>query len=151
MSEASGPGSHEHGLEGTPQSKADRKASGSSRGRKRRTKPSREASLEVAYTVRPWRRVVTFENGLKVTVGKSGRVTLPASVREELDLHEGAELNVQVEAGGLVLTPVVTVPRSYRWAYTPEQLDRLDGALADAEEGRIQPLDVDDLTRALKG
>lgn len=88
---------------------------------------------------------------LKVTVGKSGRVTLPASVRHELELDEGTELNVQVEAGELVLTPVMTVPRSYHWAYSPEHLDRLDRALADADEGRIRPLDEDELTKVLRG
>ena len=95
----------------------------------------------------PFREVV-FRT--KVTVGKSGRVTLPASVREELELHEGVELNVHVQEGELVLTPVMTVPRSYRWAYSPEHLDRLNRAIADADEGRIRPLGEDELTQVLR-
>jgi AbrB family looped-hinge helix DNA binding protein len=86
----------------------------------------------------------------KVTVGKFGRVTLPASVRDELELDEGSELNVQVVAEKLVLTPVVTVPRGYGWAYEREHRERLNRALADVEEGRVRPLDEEELLRVLR-
>jgi len=86
---------------------------------------------------------------LKVTVGKSGRVTLPAFIRDQLELGEGSELSVQVVAERLVLTPVVSVTRDYAWAYKPEHLERLKMALADVDEGRVRPLDEEELLRVL--
>ncbi len=153
MTEASASGSNERGQKAIPSDKSDRKVGGSPRARKRKSGSSGEKLREAVYGAGRRRRVVTFGGDLaaelKVTVGKSGRVTLPASVRNELDLHEGVELNVQVEDGELVLTPVVTVPRSYQWAYSSEHLDRLSGALTDAEDGRIRPLDEGELTQVL--
>jgi AbrB family looped-hinge helix DNA binding protein len=50
--------------------------------------------------------------GQIVDVGREGRVTLPASVRRQLRLEEGSQLEVAVQDGQVVLTPLVTVPRS---------------------------------------
>jgi AbrB family looped-hinge helix DNA binding protein len=50
--------------------------------------------------------------GQIVDVGREGRVTLPAAVRRQLQLAEGSQLEVAVEDGRVVLTPLVTVPRS---------------------------------------
>jgi antitoxin MazE len=86
---------------------------------------------------------------VKVTVGKSGRVTLPAAIRQALGLSEGTELLLLMVGGTLVLTPVVTVPRDYAWAYAPEHLERLNEALAEADEGRVRPLDEDELSQVL--
>jgi antitoxin MazE len=86
---------------------------------------------------------------VKVTVGKSGRLTLPAAVRKALDLDEGSELLLLMVSGTLVLTPVVTLPRDYAWVYAPEHLERLNEALADVDEGRIRPLDEDELSQVL--
>lgn len=153
MHEAPGSGSGERDQTGTPSGGASSKVS-------RRLRPGKRAYVENPKLTTPGggrrkgKRIKysdLLDAPLKVTVGKSGRVTLPASVRDELELDEGTELNVQVEEGELVLTPVVTVPRFYRWAYSPEHLDRLDRALADADEGRIRPLDEDELTRVLRG
>jgi AbrB family looped-hinge helix DNA binding protein len=156
MREASGSGPGQRDERDTPSSGAPRMVSGglprgermfmSIGGRLVEIKPTAKRRKERGYTSYS----IPVDPPLKVTVGKSGRVTLPASVREELNLDEGTELNVQVEAGELVLTPVVTVPRSYHWAYSPEHLDRLDSALADADEGRIGPLDEGELTQVLR-
>jgi len=163
MREGPRSGSNERGQEGTPSVKSERKVIESSRKGRRRAEVASEGFIirrrvvgtgHRTYSVKERNRILTSGSGLdsvhKVTVGKAGRVTLPASVRDELELHEGVELIVQVEAGELVLTPVVTVPRSYRWAYSREHSGRLNEALADAEEGRIRPLDEDELTQVLR-
>jgi len=157
MREASGSGSEQRDQRGTPSSGVPRMISGGRPHGERMFVSVAGRLVEITPTAkrRKEKRITSYsvpvDAPLKVTVGKSGRVTLPASVREELELDEGTELNVQVEAGELVLTPVVTVPRSYHWAYSPEHLDRLDTALADADEGRIRPLDEDELTQVLRG
>jgi antitoxin MazE len=86
---------------------------------------------------------------VKVTVGKSGRLTLPAAVRKALDLDEGSEMLLLMVSGTLVLTPVVTLPHDYAWVYAPEHLERLNEALADVDEGRVRPLDEDELSQVL--
>jgi AbrB family looped-hinge helix DNA binding protein len=86
-----------------------------------------------------------------VEVGREGRVTLPAAIRRELGLAEGAQLSVAVIDGEVVLTPVVTIPRRvleqlerhraegkvYR-GMGPEDLDRL----AAGEEIDLEPFAV---------
>lgn len=147
-----GRGSGERSPRSTPPSTSDRKTTRSTRpargiasdsGKGRATRPAR--GEQGPQYLAGW-----LDASLKVTVGKSGRVTLPASIRNELELDEGSELNVQVEAGEVVLTPVVTVPRHYEWAYAREHLDHLESALADADEGRIRPLEEDELTQLFK-
>jgi AbrB family looped-hinge helix DNA binding protein len=156
MPEAAGSGASERGQEGTPSGRSGRKVSRGARpgknafGSARRRLPKATPGGEQRKKRERTSYSDLVDGPFKVTVGKSGRVTLPASIREELDLDEGVELNVQVDAGELVLTPVMTVPRSYYWVYSPEHRDRLNTAIADADEGRIRPLDEDELIRVLR-
>ncbi|UUY05360.1 AbrB/MazE/SpoVT family DNA-binding domain-containing protein [Svornostia abyssi] len=43
--------------------------------------------------------------GHSVTIGRQGRLVIPATVRGELGLHEGDRLTLRVERGRLVLAP----------------------------------------------
>jgi AbrB family looped-hinge helix DNA binding protein len=73
-----------------------------------------------------------------VDVGRAGRVTLPAEIRRQLGLEEGARLEVEIRDGVLQLRPVVVIPRDDAWAYTAEHRALLARALDDIRQGRLR-------------
>jgi AbrB family looped-hinge helix DNA binding protein len=88
----------------------------------------------------------------RVSVGKEGRVTLPARMREALHLEEGTQLEVEVDLdyGGLRLRPAITVPRDHAWAYTTKHLTQLTRARTDAREGRTAELSEEEMLELLR-
>ena len=47
--------------------------------------------------------------GIRVVVEKRGRIVIPSRIRRILGIREGAELEVTIEGGKIVLKPVVKV------------------------------------------
>ena len=82
-----------------------------------------------------------------VTVHGSGRLTVPASVRKQLGLIEGTELEIEVdmEQEALVLRRVVYLRLEDAWAYTPDHREFLERAHRDSKEGRVKKLSEEDL------
>ena len=81
-----------------------------------------------------------------VVMNSEGRITLPASLRRELQLGEGAQFSVTLEDGRIVLTPVVTLPRWLIDRLSPEALARyLKAARSDPKYGVVfENLGVED-------
>ncbi len=82
-----------------------------------------------------------------VTVHGSGRLTVPASVRKQLGLIEGTELEIEVdmEQEALVLRRVVYLRLEDAWAYTPDHRELMERAHRDSKEGRVKKLSEEDL------
>ena len=82
-----------------------------------------------------------------VTVHGSGRLTVPASVRKQLGLVEGTELEIEVdmEQEALVLRRVVYLRLEDAWAYTPDHRELMERAHRDSKEGRVKKLSEEDL------
>ncbi len=55
--------------------------------------------------------LLTGETIMIVTLKSRSIITIPASVRKKLSLNDGDSLDVDINNGSIVLTPVVTVPR----------------------------------------
>jgi AbrB family looped-hinge helix DNA binding protein len=55
-----------------------------------------------------------------LAVRRKGIVTIPESIRQELDLREGDHLVASVEDGRLVLIPASVIPDDQAWFWTPE-------------------------------
>ncbi len=87
----------------------------------------------------------------KVTMSKTGRITLPAEIRRALDLDGEAEFLVEEseQGEGILLRPVVTMLREDAWAYTAEHRNRLERAIEDSREGRIRSLTEEQLDELL--
>ena len=49
-----------------------------------------------------------------LTVDECGRVLIPQKLREQLGLHNDAQLSVEIQDGKLVLTPLPLEPQVYR-------------------------------------
>lgn len=76
-----------------------------------------------------------------------GRVTLPAEVRKELRLTDGARLEVSVEDDQITLRPARVVVAEDAWAYTSENLAGIRRALDDIREGRVYRMSWEDLEK----
>ena len=74
-----------------------------------------------------------------------GRLTVPAAARRELALENETQFAVEVVSEGLLLRPVVVLPREDAWAYTPEHRRRLQQAHRDSREGRVRQLTESEL------
>ncbi len=48
---------------------------------------------------------------MMVSIDRAGRVVIPKEIRDRLDLHANTELEVSVEGGELILTPVRRIGR----------------------------------------
>lgn len=73
-------------------------------------------------------------------MNKTGRLTIPASLRKLLRLEGEAEFEVEdMGEEGLILRPVVVMRREDAWAYTPDTLESIRRGIADIREGRIRP------------
>lgn len=51
---------------------------------------------------------------------QKSQVTIPMDFVKMLDLKAGDKLDIEVKDGKLVITPVVIIPKSQAWYYTPE-------------------------------
>ncbi len=86
-------------------------------------------------------------------MNKTGRITLPASLRKLLRLEGEAEFVVEElpDGEGFVLRPVVMMLREDAWAYTPEHRARLKEAHEDVRAGRVRSVTEAELDLLLQG
>lgn len=77
-----------------------------------------------------------------VVVGEGGKLTLPREVREELGLHEGDEVKVDVEGGRAILRPTKEGENPFaEWIgafpafKTREEIEAWTKELRDEDEG----------------
>lgn len=70
-------------------------------------------------------------------MGKRGRVRLPSALLKEAGIKDGDLLEVRLEAGSIVLTPVGLAEgsQSYYWTEAWQKAER--EADKDIEEGRV--------------
>lgn len=89
----------------------------------------------------------------RITMSKTGRITLPAEVRRAMDLDGEAEFLVEElgEGQGVILRPVVLMLREDAWAYTTEHRERLRAAHEDSREGRVRRVTEEQLDALLEG
>ncbi len=72
---------------------------------------------------------------------QKSQVTIPKALVEELGLKVGDKLDIDIEDGKLVITPVVIIPKSQEWFYTPEWQAKEKEVNKQLEEGRLNIAD----------
>jgi AbrB family looped-hinge helix DNA binding protein len=87
-----------------------------------------------------------------VQIRSNGQITLPTSIRRQIDLKEGDLLEVIVEADGSVrLTPKVAVDRSQAYFWTHRWQEGERQAEEDLQAGRYQDFaSMNDLLKSLQ-
>lgn len=84
-----------------------------------------------------------------VTMSRTGRITVPAETRKELGVEGETEFELEVdhEAGTLLLHPAIVVRRSDAWTQTPEFRAKIERARRDFAEGRFREMTLEELER----
>lgn len=78
------------------------------------------------------------------------QITLPASIVKEPDLKAGDKIELTVEDGKIVITPVITIPKSQAWYWSKKWQDMEKQADSEREQGKLKKFDsVDDLLKDL--
>ena len=87
-----------------------------------------------------------------VKVKQKYQVTIPVSVREEINLHEGDTLEAKVEDGHIVLIPQQMMAREAgRKSASKKDRSSLASYIGAAKGLYNSPQDVDDYIRNLRG
>ena len=85
-------------------------------------------------------------NGMKLRMDKLGRIVVPKPIRRNLGLQADGELEVEEQAGGVLLRPVTQRPSMIQvdglWVHTgkAESGAKWERVLEDVREERIQDL-----------
>ncbi len=85
-----------------------------------------------------------------VTISSKGQIAIPKEVRETLHIKEGDQLIYSVKNGRIVLEPVVNVPRSQAWFWTPEVQETIKKADENFKEGNYKTYKIDKFIKELK-
>ncbi len=84
---------------------------------------------------------------MTVAMSETGRVTIPAQVRERLGIKGASHFEVDLDGDAILLRPAVVLAREDAWAYGPEHRALLERAHRDSREGRVRRLTEQDLER----
>lgn len=70
------------------------------------------------------------------TVSSKGQVTIPAEIRNALNLCEGSQIDFMVEADHLVAHKVIVMRESDLWMMHSDVVAEMERSARDVEEGR---------------
>ena len=73
-----------------------------------------------------------------LTISSKGQIAIPKELRDSLDIKEGDRLTYKVEGGRIVLEPVVSVPRSQAYFWTPEVQEKVRKAEENFKSGNFK-------------
>ena len=72
-----------------------------------------------------------------VDLKQKSQVTIPKRLVKKLNLKAGDKLEIEEEAGRLVITPVIIIPRDQAWFHSPEWQKKEEEADRQKKEGKI--------------
>ena len=86
-----------------------------------------------------------------VTLKKKGQLTLPVAFRNALGLSEDDQLELSVEDGRVILTPVITIAKDQAWFWTEEWQKGEREAQRDIDSRNVKSFtDVEDAIASLR-
>ena len=80
-----------------------------------------------------------MERALIITLQSRNTLTIPHEIRKALRIEPGSALELTIQSGRLILTPVATVPRSLRLSESGEVKEA--EADDDVRQGRVSEYD----------
>jgi AbrB family looped-hinge helix DNA binding protein len=72
-----------------------------------------------------------------VDLKQKSQVTIPKRLVKKLNLKAGDKLEIEEEAGRLVITPVIIIPRDQAWFHSQGWQKKEEEVDRQKEEGRI--------------
>lgn len=85
-----------------------------------------------------------------LTISSKGQIAIPKEIRDSLNIKEGDRLVYKVDRGKIVLEPVVSVPRSQSYFWSPEVQERVKKADENFKAGNFKTYKVDKFIKELK-
>ena len=85
-----------------------------------------------------------------VTISSKGQIAIPKEIRDSLHIKEGDQLVYKVERGRIVLEPVVNIPRSQAYFWTPEIQEKVKRAGDNFKSGNFKTYEADKFIKELK-
>jgi AbrB family looped-hinge helix DNA binding protein len=89
-------------------------------------------------------KAVEVSKPMEVSIGKQGRLVIPAELRRSLDIHEGDKLVVREEAGRLVLEKPEIIKQRLKslLAHLPKERSIVDELIAERREAAKKELEA---------
>ena len=79
------------------------------------------------------------------------QITIPKSIIEILGIKGNDDLNIEIENGEIVISPVVAIPKDQAWFWTDEWQQREKEVDEDIKFGKIKTANnIDQLMKVLK-
>ena len=85
-----------------------------------------------------------------LTISSKGQIAIPKEIRDSLNIKEGDRLVYKVDRGKIVLEPVVSVPRSHSYFWSPEVQERVKKADENFKADNFKTYKVDKFIKELK-
>ena len=85
-----------------------------------------------------------------LTISSKGQIAIPKEIRDSLHIKEGDRLVYKVDKGRIVLEPVVSVPRSQSYFWTPEVQKKVNKANENFNKGNFKTSKIDKFVKGLK-
>ena len=85
-----------------------------------------------------------------LTIASKGQIAIPKEIRDSLNIKEGDRLVYKVDRGRIVLEPVVSVPRSQSYFWTPEVQEKVKKADENFKAGNFKTYKTDKFIKELK-
>jgi AbrB family looped-hinge helix DNA binding protein len=87
-----------------------------------------------------------------ITCREKSQITLPKEVVGELEIKKGDNLEIVVQDGKIIITPVLVIDKSQAWFWTKEWQDGEREADEDIRMGRVsEPKNLEDFLKELEG
>ncbi|HHT9138586.1 MAG TPA: AbrB/MazE/SpoVT family DNA-binding domain-containing protein [Candidatus Wunengus sp. YC60] len=85
-----------------------------------------------------------------LTISSKGQIAIPKEIRDSLHIKSGDRLVYTVDGGRIVLEPVVSVPRSHSYFWTPEVQEKVKKADENFKAGNFKTYKIDKFVKELK-
>ena len=85
-----------------------------------------------------------------LTISSKGQIAIPKGIRDSLHIKEGDQLVYRIERGRIVLEPVVNVPRSQAYFWTPEVQEKVKKAGDNFKAGNFKTYEAGKFIKELK-
>ena len=84
-----------------------------------------------------------------LTISSKGQIAIPKEIRDSLHIKSGDRLVYKVDGGRIVLEPVVSVPRSQSYFWSPEVQNKVKKADENFKAGNFKTYKVDKFIKEL--
>jgi AbrB family looped-hinge helix DNA binding protein len=76
--------------------------------------------------------------GMLIKLRNRAQITLPKEIVKALGLKSGDDLEIRIEKGRVIITPVAVIPKDELWAWKTEIRTAIEEGREEAREGKLK-------------